>query len=186
MSFVFWTDEPLPAPQVSLLTALQSAHYESVFRDNISTQVVQIAALGSHDYSKAIVAGLSSIGGPHAPLAETYELLAAPDPAALVRQLLERGARVPGWGNGFVKGSPDPLWTEVAEVISVYFPAMASTIRTVTATLHSEGRALFPNPSCYTAAAALIVGLPALLAPYLFIAGRLPGWSKLVQLNLIK
>ena len=184
MSFAFWQDSPLDPVQVRLLTALGKAHHESALRGNISSQSVHFAAHGSRDFARAVAAGLVSIGGPDAPLERTVELLSAADPVEAVEGMLERKEKVPGWGNSFVRGEPDPIWSEVDARFSCDFPAISGTISSVTAYLHSRRRNLYPNPSAYTAAAAIAVGLPAPMAAYLFIAFRLSGWGKIIQAAL--
>jgi hypothetical protein len=52
--------------------------------------------------------------------------------------------------------------------------------------LHQSGKHLNPNPSAYTAAVAIVVGLPAPLTPYLFIAARLDSWCNLAGRILTK
>lgn len=180
----FWTHETLPVPAHALLRAVFCAHAASSQRDNVSAQTVQLAALGSGDYTKAIAAGLLTLGGIHAPLADTMRLLQNTDPTPRTREILAKGRRVPGWGSSFHKGEPDPLWTEVDEALVEHFPGMAGRISAVTQCLHDNGKVLYPNPSAYTAAAALIVRLPRNIAPYLFLAGRLDGWSQLIQRTL--
>jgi citrate synthase len=82
--------------------------------------------------------------------------------------------RVPGWGNAFVKGRPDPIWTPVEERLPI---AQRAQIERVTLTLHAHGKLLFPNPSCFTAAVALTMRLPREITPYLLICGRLGTWT---------
>ena len=38
---------------------------------------------------------------------------------------------------------------------------------------------IFPNPSCFTAAAGVVLGMPVPLVPLLFVAGRIDGWAEL-------
>ena len=157
-----------------LLEAVLRAHAQSALRGNVSHRALQLAAAGSHSYVQAICAALMTLGGTHAPLLQTYDLLADPAPDAAAEILLLEGRRVPGWGNAFVKDAPDPIWTPVEELFP---PDMRLKIERVTLTLHARGKAIYPNPSCFTAAVGLIMDFPREVTPYLFICGRLGAWT---------
>lgn len=161
------------------MVAVFAAHNASCDRPNVSSTAVVNAAVGSGDYTKAMATAILSIGGLHAPLAETINLLKMDDPAAGVRKCLENGWRVPGWGNSFEKGHPDPLWADFEKLL---FADAGWNIKfnAITKTLHDAGKDIYPNPSAYTAACAISIGLPDNLAPYLFIAGRLSAWTAMV------
>ena len=55
----------------------------------------------------------------------------------------------------------------------------ADKIDAITRYLHEKEKNIFPNPSTYTAACAIILKVPTDVAPYLLILGRLGGWSAL-------
>lgn len=169
----FWHPGPLKAEEKNLLDALYIAHQRSVFRDNPSSVTVANAAFGSHDLTKAIAAGLLTIGGKHAPIIETIDFLNQENPQLVVPFYLERNKKVPGWGGAFQKNGPDSAWDEVDSLIP---KSVGDKIDAITHALHEQSRFIFPNPSAYTAAVAICLGLPAPLAPYLFIAARLSSW----------
>lgn len=175
---VFWRTAPISEIEEDLLEAVLEAHNLSVFRENVSTLTLVNVALASGDYSKAIAAAILSIGGKHAPLIETCRFLADPYPALQVVPILERNQKVPGWGNSFHKNEPDPLWQDVAKLIELW-PDMHAKLLLVTAALKQFGKPVLPNASAYTAAAAIIMKMPAEITPYLFIWGRLDGWTRL-------
>jgi citrate synthase len=154
------------------------AHERSALRGNLSHHALRLAALGSGDYVKSICAALMTLGGIHAPISQTYDVLSAPSPLNHAKQLLLEGHRVPGWGNAFEKGHDDPEWAPVKAYIWANHAPMAGHIDKITKTLHDCGKDLYPNPSCYTAAAAIIMGLPRESAAVLFIHGRLWEWTK--------
>ena len=181
---VFWRTEDLDEDEAALLAVLAEAHEASTGRDNLSSHAVALAAAGSGSYTCAISAALLTLGGPHGPIAQTHGLLASAMPGVHASAMLRSRQRVPGWGNGFVKGRPDPLWRGVDAHLALYFPAIHATIHTVTQTLHAAGIPIFPNPACYTAAAAIATGLPGPLAAYLFVSSRLPAWSKIAASHL--
>ena len=164
----------------SLQLALSKAHDISARRQNMSTVAMVNAAIGSGSYANGIAAACLSVGGVHAPLAESMALLSLDDPVAKVKQLLAAGSRVPGWGNSFIKGKPDPDWLEVDRMLAADWPDLYSKIADVTKFLHKNGKQVFPNPSTYTAAVALLVGMQPKLAAYLFIAGRLRAWTEII------
>lgn len=170
---VFWHPGPLKPEEKKLLDALYIAHQRSVFRDNPSSVTVANAAFGSHDLTKAIAAGLLTIGGRHAPIVETIDFLNQPNPELMVPHYLEQRRKIPGWGGTFQKDGPDSVWDEVDKLIPLH---AGSKIDAVTKTLHEAGKFIFPNPSAYTAAAAISLSMPPILAPYLFIAARLSPW----------
>lgn len=162
---------------MTLFDALLQAHHDSALRGNCSHQALVAAAVGSGDYFKAMAAGLLTLGGLHAPLFVTYDLLAAPGAQEHVERMLAKGQRVPGWGNGFVKDGPDPLWTECAMQLSVENPSLDQVMDAITEVLHDHGKRIWPNPSCYTAAVALTLGLPRYAVGELLIQGRLHAWT---------
>lgn len=175
----FWRDTPLSESEVQLLLALRRAHAIAAQRNNASTASLLNAAHGSGDYTKAIAAALMTLGGRHAPIEATMRVLTAAEPEKYVADLLGQGRMVPGWGNSFVKGKPDPDWTEVAHLLARGCPKLLGVIGLVTRTLHEAepAKKVFPNPSCYTAAVALALDIPGVIAPWLFISSRLEAWT---------
>lgn len=172
--------EPLTDDENALLTLLFAAHDESARRDNASTVAMLHAGVGSGRYMNGIAAALLSIGGVHAPLAESMALLAADDPTGEAKRLMNAGFKVPGWGNSFHRGKPDPAWVPLDDLLWKLFPDYADRIAGITKMLHKAGKNVFPNPSIYTAATALIIGLSPVFAPYLFVRGRLDAWSEIL------
>lgn len=170
--------------QESLYVAMIQAHDESARRDNISHHVLKLAAIGSHDYTKSVSAALGSLGGVHAPLSKTYDLVTSGNCLNLARQLLGGGHKVPGWGNGFVKGEPDRIWGVVDRLIASQDHSLYANMESVTQLLHSKGKRIFPNPSCYTAVAGSILGLDRQTCAALFIQGRILAWADIFRETL--
>jgi len=175
----FWRAEPLTESEQQLLDALFRAHHESTFRNNPSTVTVTNAAAGGGCLAKAIAAGILCIGAKHAPLEKTVEFLDQPFPAIEMPLILGRNERVPGWGGTFQREEIDPIWVEVDDLLRKFRPELARRLDSVTAEFAALGKQLYPNPSAYTACVAITIGLPASLAPYLFIAGRLSAWTQI-------
>lgn len=169
---VFWQTEPLTKEQFDLMTALIAAQHAVAFRENVSSNVLINAMIGSGDYCKAVAAAILTLGNLHAPIAQTMRLLGGKDPAAEAKIRLEAGKLVPGWGSSF-PAEPE-VWEPVAAKLK---PAIIDKINAVTKTLHDAGKQINPNPSTWTAATALQLRIPTKVAPYLFIAGRLGAWS---------
>jgi citrate synthase len=168
----------------SLLRACLAAHRASAERPNISSETLRRAFAGSGSYTSALAAALSTLGGLHAPLAATVSFLAAAEPWKQVKGALEAGQRIPGWGSSFAKGGKDPLWLEVDGILAAEFPELTAKIEAVTMALHQAGKRIYPNPSCYTAATALALGMHPALAPWIFVAGRLDAWTGIIAKEL--
>lgn len=170
-------DRPLSEWELRLVTALSEAHFESTFRDNPSSIVVQIAANSSANWFQAIAAAFMTFGGVHGPLLQTYDFLAGDDPAAEAATRLEAGELVWGWGQGFVKGRLDPILENVDAVAreGQRYEKIAAVQRVM------DAKGLFPNPSAYTILTALETDLPRESVPWLVAQLRLPAWSILFQ-----
>ena len=162
-----------------LFQIVSRCHFESTFRDNPSSVAVKIAAHSSGKFGNAVIAALSMLGNPHGPVQEVTEMLSSEDPVGFAKMYIENGAKVPGWGNGFVKGKPDPAWDEADEYIKKNFTDLFSLIDEITKLLHDNGKMIFPNPACYTAITAIVNDIPADAASYIFISSRLPAWFKI-------
>lgn len=162
---------------MTLLDTVLKAHHESALRGNPSHCALVLAATGSGDYFKALAAALMTLGGTHAPLAQTYDLLASDRSALLAQDMLFNGRRVPGWGSGFVKNEIDPIWLDCDRLIRDGYPAIAETIVSITDVLHRSGKRVYPNPSCYTAATALALGVPREAIGEILVRGRLNAWT---------
>jgi citrate synthase len=182
---VFWrNDRHLTSKEWKLLNELLDAHYQSCFRDNASSVGVAIAADASGELGKAITSGISTMGARHAPVVETVRFLSLEYPSGQVGSMLKRSQKVPGWGGTFQKDKPDPLWTAVDELIEDCQVGLYLKMAAVTDELKQHDKLLFPNPSAYTACVAIALGMPAELAPYLFIYGRLSGWAEIAAKHL--
>lgn len=174
--------DPVFAPaENALLTALWDAHQAVAMRGNASGTAFTMAYQGSGDYTKALAGALATLGEKHGPIVRT---------ARWLTQLLLSNTSMPvapwvtgtvnGWGNSLIKGRNDPDFLRVRDHLENINPGLVERIDSITGALHARGKHIYPNPSCWTAAVAITVGLPAELSPYLFIAARLPVWSRAV------
>jgi citrate synthase len=175
----FWRDAPFTEQEKELIQALGRAHHKSVFRENASTAVMMITADAAKDLGKAIAAAILTTGALHAPIEDTIQFLQEPYPAHLVFHILAENRKVPGWGGNFQKDQIDPIWAEVDHLVREFSPELRAKLDAVTGRLAESGKPVLPNPSAYTACVAIILKMPPKLAPYLFIAGRLPGWAEI-------
>ena len=171
----FWREEALNESESKLLTLCLEAHSKSAMRSNFSSVAVAQSAAASGDFTKAITAGLSMLGGMHAPLAQSWEVLTG----NMDLEFFFDGGKVPGWGNSFEKCHPDPLWGEVSECLKEHFPKIHSRICEITDALHKDGKVVFPNPSCFTAAVGLALKMEPKIIPWIFVSGRLNAWAYL-------
>jgi citrate synthase len=178
---IFWRQEPLSPDEERLLLTVEQAHRKSALRDCASSVAVRSAAGGSGSFEAALAAGLLNLGGKHAPIREIFQFLEK-EKSDQQHDIIS-GRKIPGWGNSFFKGTPDPDWYAVRPAF-LPFQGVLDRIDFITTVLHSVGKKLYPNAGCYTAAAARIVGLPAETASYLLISARLPIWTYLAQKEL--
>jgi citrate synthase len=183
----WWRTESLTEPEAVLLFRVHEAHADSARRDNISSVMLRSAYAGSGSFTGAIAGALLTLGGMHAPLEQTVELLERERPELEAWQMLERGEFVPGWGNSFHRGTPDPIWTGVDACLREHFKPLAARLDAVSQMMLNKrkGLVLLPNASAFTAAAAIAVGIPARAAAWLFISGRLDAWAKSLMMSSI-
>lgn len=176
----FWhNNELLSAEEQRLVDRLYEAHAKCVWRDNCSTMALQQAGGGSRSLPNALIAALASMGELHGPVEAAYDVLAEPVPVSSGASQIKHMYRVAGWGNSFIRGRIDDAFLAVDQTIEAHFPCTHGKLKDITALLHSKGKQVFPNPGAYTAATALILGMPRHLAPMLFIQARTEAWSEL-------
>jgi len=169
-------NEPLSEPEARLMAALYGAHGQCVFRPNCSTTACSQAAGGSRSLSQSIIAALACLGEMHGPIEEAYAFLQS-GVGLPIEFRLGTTQKVPGWGNSFVKSRIDDAFLPVDQCLEAHFPRTHSRIREITDALHQRGKHIYPNPACYTASTALILGMPKHLAPLLFIQARIEPWA---------
>ena len=182
---VFWRDTPLSGHEYALTDAVEVAHRKSAIRGNASTVALKAAAGGSGSFEMALASALLTLGGKHAPIAKIYRMLDQPLPQLLeaVETKICEKEIVQGWGNSFFKNRHDPDWEPVQEALA-HVPEMNKKIVGVTALLHDYDKHVFPNAGAYTAATAIILGIPPEVASVLLISARLPVWAHLASKEL--
>lgn len=177
MMYCFW--KKASKAELMLIGALEDAHVQSTQRENLSTQAILACACSGVGYTEAIAAALLTLGGTHAPIKQAIFTITHPETEAEIPGVVKDGGRIAGWGNSFVKGKPDPIWNEVYDILSSDFPGIITRIASITSALHAAGANVFPNPACYTAATAIVTGMPEAVAAYLFVGSRLGAWTEL-------
>jgi citrate synthase len=183
----FWREAPLSEAEHELLRLLEIAHDASARRQNASTAAALNAYGGSGSYTNGLASALLTLGGLHGPIRQTVDLLTNATPVYEAELLLRAGRKVPGWGSSFVRGAPDPIWRDVAQWFEDAdgtdhdHHSLAIIVDQVTRALHRYGKFVYPNPSAWTACTAIVLGLPAEFAPYLFVASRLRAWTQLMM-----
>lgn len=175
----WWSNNELFTDEENrLVAALFRAHSDCVFRPNCSTAALQQAAGGSRSLTQSYIAALATLGEMHGPVEEAYDYLKpGRDGFWLDALMANRDGKIPGWGNSFIKGRIDDAFLPVDQTLEALFPRNYNRIREITELLHTNGKNVFPNPACYTATVALILGLPRHLSPMLFVQARLEAWS---------
>lgn len=176
----FWRQDSLELNEQKLLREVHIAHHLSCFRQNPSAVAITCAAQGSQDLYKSVAAGLMTFGGPHGPIPETYDILISKEfPSEIVSRYVTLHKKVPGWGMSFVRDRIDPIWMPVSEALQRDWPDVHARIDQFTEALHAHGKMVYPNPSAFTAAAAIAVKMPRSLSPLLLIEGRVEAWAEL-------
>jgi citrate synthase len=152
-----------------------SAHAKSAYRENPSSTAVFLTGRASGDYAKAMASALLTLGALHAPIEATYSLLASESPEIRALDIMMARSKVPGWGNSFVKGRADEMWCEVNSILMDH--PIHKAIDAVQSVMDEKG--IYPNPSCYTAASAIALGIPKRSAAWLFVNSRLAVWTRI-------
>lgn len=167
----WWSNgEPFSPEEERLVQRLYEAHAQCVYRDNCSTAALVQAAGGSRSLTQGYIAALASLGEMHGPIEAAYDVLRDSGTHLLF-------AKIPGFGNSFIKGRIDDAFLPVDQTLEQLFPRTHNRLKDLTGFLHSRGKKVFPNPAAYTAGTALILGMPRHLAPMLFVQARLEAWA---------
>lgn len=163
--------------------ALLMAAHRMAARQNLNASSELAAAMGKAGVGlkEAFTAALAVTGGHHAPVSLIrHFIFDVVNSERIVSEVCRRLSvkAVPGWGNSFHKGAPDPACKEVAQWVESTHPAMHSILSAVTAICHDSGKLLFPNIGAYTAVIAEILGMPRGTELLLFALPRLEIWTE--------
>lgn len=138
---------------------------------NASNMAVRNSAAASMSLVNSIASAMLSTGGLHAPVIQARRVIFNTHPSFDPTHI------VPGFGNSFYKDKVDPAWDNVLEIIECSFEREASKIQSWSEILKENGKVLYPNAACLTAAAAEIVEWPHGLEPLLVVEPRIAMWA---------
>lgn len=158
---------------------------------NASTFAARVAAATRTDMHSAVIAGVSALKGPlHGGANENVMAMlgaiSTPERAApWVRDALDRGERVPGFGHRMYR-TVDPR-APILEDLSRDLQERAGDTRwldisrrvrdTMAEEMGRRGKPVFPNVDFYSASVYGSLGIPAELFPCMFACARMPGWT---------
>ncbi len=154
---------------------------------NASTFTARVVTSTGADVAAAVVAGIAALSGPlhgGAPsrALDTLDAIGTPDRAdAFIRQAVERGDRIMGFGHRIYK-TLDPrseLMRETAEELGGPLVEFAEQVeRTVVAVLDEmkPGRQLYTNVEFYAGVVMELCGIPRELFTPTFAVSRAVGW----------
>jgi len=170
----FWLNRELMDKEQRLLQLCLEAHAKAaLFNQNPSSMMVAECARGSMNFTNALMGGLLAVGGVHAPLVETWNVLVGNWD---VDNIIKNGGLVPGWGSSF----DGKEWEPVAACLNLHWPDIMRNIDLVTGKLETAGKTVKPNASTWTAAVGIALQMPPILLPWLFVTGRLDAWSIII------
>lgn len=163
-----------PAKERLLATLFEAHRTAATDNANLSKALVNEAARGSLNFITAIIAGLSCLGGVHAPVTAARKVIYF-WPRARLQTMINCGAMIPGWGNAFFKDKIDPAFVPLARLLVEEYPKETERLDAITELLRPKK--LLPNAAAYTAVTAELLGLHFGLEVALFLAPRLPVWA---------
>jgi hypothetical protein len=172
-------------PDEKLLSLLAEVHLKASERQNGSSIAFDQAAAGSGSFTNAVISALATTGGLHAPLIQAREWIFKCSPNQ-IRDALNAGLHIPGWGNSFCKNFDVDLLGHIDHFLATHskdeYVDAKRYLNEITNQLHRAKILVHPNLAAYTAITAELIGLPRGLEPLLLIYGRLPAWAKRFQL----
>lgn len=133
---------------------------------------------------QALSGALSVLGNIHGPTAaarrlwETKTRLGARNSVVIT---MHDGLIVPGFGNGFYKGEPDPAWDDVSKYLLNERGDLSESLDELTAWVnHTRDQAtpLLPNAAMYTAVLASDMPVPHGAELGLVVTMRTPVWME--------
>ena len=143
-------------------------------RENLSSEMISCAAKVEKDFGSACIMAIASLGGLHAPIEQTMELLSYPTAIRIAEVLLQDGSKVPGWGSSFVKEEKDWIFDKLDRILYKCNMQLWCLITDITDHLRSKD--IYPNAACYTAACCILNEIPPCVAVKTLIHGRIDPW----------
>lgn len=161
-----------------LLQLVTRAHQRAATQNaNASSALVRVYADLGKPFPEAVAAACLSLGGVHAPVTQTREVLTAWTDER-VQQHLALGGRVPGFGNSFYGETPDPAWKAVDEALRA--EGRMDRADAIEGQIHEARGRRFPvNAAGYTALCCEVLGIPWGVEALLVLSGRLQVWARI-------
>ena len=180
MSWAKWLGVSEGESLETLLDTLSWCHQQSTLvNNNASGGALQNAAFCEATFEHSVAAALLTLGSKHGPVLAARDALYVTSDDELIDGL-ENGETVSGFGNSFYKKSIDPAFVQLDHLLREGYPKHHGHLDRVAKLIFKvKGKSLYPNPAAYTAICAEIVGLMRGTETLLFIACRLPAWSRL-------
>lgn len=168
----------LSATQQNLLDLTLNAHSRSATNLKVASTAAVINSFRGNggNLQMALASGLLTLGGAHGPTTQARKVFGLSDYQSIVDWLADRG-KIPGFGNSFHWGAPDPTWDIVSEYLTTTFPHQAKHRDELTEWVQrATKKPLHPNAALYTAITATACGFRPGTELAIFIYGRLGTW----------
>lgn len=179
MNWTEWVGLAAQPENDVLVNAVLTAHRTAALQNhNVSSAALSLASSVKTPFPQSVAAALMTLGGPiHGPTRQAREMIYGYS-LKEIREELEDGSRIPGWGNAFFKDELDPAWTEVDAILRTDYETHAERLDEITELVSEvRGRTILPNAAGFTAVTSHIVNMPLGLEIMFLIIGRLPAWA---------
>lgn len=163
---------------------LWQTHEKATRRNPVSTGVVNVCFFSNGgDLPKALCSGLMAMGGRHAPIKETYELIDSVihNRIDLINILEICENYVPGFGSSFVKDAPDPMLLKIHRKLQEVAPEYITVAQKIKEVLADSGKNLYPNLAFYTAAVAHYNKINIVFCEADMIKARIHSWIEMLR-----
>ena len=170
-----------------LLDLVMTAHANSAKnQNNISSTYFISTLLTTDNMASAIASAVLTTGKYHAPITQARNVFTKWSYQDIAKAI-ERGEKVPGFGNSFYKDDIDPAWFPVRDYLRTFMPALHAHLDSLTLAVNTERQKhsnktnpIFPNPAMYSAIVTELFGWEEGSELSLFVLARLPSWVSLV------
>ena len=163
-----------------VLKELERVHGLLALRDNASSVTVKSCAMLGKDFPSAVSGALMTLGGAHAPLEQTAQLLTETDPYVMIENILGMGRKVPGYGSSFYKQEKDPVFDKLDDMLVKRNVYLWHTVHRLSSYMKTQWNVnLFPNAANYTICSLMLEDIPLVHASKYFIQFRLNAWHNL-------
>jgi len=180
--FERFLEKPITESGLLLLNEVIKAHdLAATTNQNASSAACVNALSGSGSFSNGVASAILTLGKHHGPISDArmvYENFTEDS----VRQWIQVGGKVPGFGNSFFKDSIDPAWIRVDVFLNDKFPTVYARIQELGRFVElTVGKKIYPNAALFTAAACSEIGVAHGFESAVFIISRIPAWGGLCR-----